>query len=327
MSVSILKQNHQEGVDAQKRYKMLQNVQERYYFAMYKNATTYKNATLYKNKTQLEFEAINDEEYKLDGIPEADQHFFLIVQRYKLYHVRDIWDIWDVQNVRDVRDVQDVRDVRDVWECYENATQLDLYKSNKEYKLEGIWDSTVFVMKSEAGCQPEICLPKYLEVCIGSLTPGSKNSAFIPTSQQQLLFSHWACITDSPDPHWLGLDGSTYPSYNNDTSYASQYTAVCDAHGRVVVNDVQPVINNTTNLSEGLPVINDTTNLSEGLPVIKDMTNLSEGLPVINNTSIIMTWIKGCQLSMIWLDCVVNDLCGQWLVWLMTCMVNDLCSQ
>ena len=64
---------------------------------MYKNAATYENAAMYKNETQLEFEAINDKEYKLDSIPEADQHFFLIVrppmsrlpivQRYKLRHV------------------------------------------------------------------------------------------------------------------------------------------------------------------------------------------------------------------------------------------------
>ena len=40
-----------------------------------------------------------------------------------------------------------------------------------------------------------------------------------------------------------------------------------------------------------MPVINDTTDLSEGLPVINDTTNLSEGLPVINDTSAKMTCV------------------------------------
>ena len=44
------------------------------------------------------------------------------------------------------------------------------------------------------------------------------------------------------------------------------------------------VINNTTNLSEGLPVINDKTDLSERLLVINDTIDLSEGSPVIKNT-------------------------------------------
>ena len=164
MSMSLLEQNHQEGAGAQERYKMLQDVRERYYFAMYKNAATYENAAMYKNETQLEFEAINNEEYKLDGIPEADQHFFLIFQRYKLRHV-------------------------------------------------------------------------------------------------------------------------------SNTSSAFQGTAARGTHGRVVVNDAQPVINDTTDLSERLPVINDTTDLSEGLPVINNTTNLSEGLPVINDTSAKMTCV------------------------------------
>ena len=71
--------------NATRSTKTLQNIRERYenaeccYFSMYKNAATYENAAMYKNETQLEFEASNNEEYKLSGIPEADQHFFLIV--------------------------------------------------------------------------------------------------------------------------------------------------------------------------------------------------------------------------------------------------------
>ena len=41
------------------------------------------------------------------------------------------------------------------------------------------------------------------------------------------------------------------------TSSALQATAARAAHGRVIVNDTQPVINDTTDLSEGLLVIND----------------------------------------------------------------------
>ena len=57
-----------------------------------------------------------------------------------------------------------------------------------------------------------------------------------------------------------------------------------------------------TDLSKGLPVINDTTDLSEGLPVINDMTNLSEELSVIDDTSTMTIWVKGYQLSMIWVQ-------------------------
>ena len=54
-------------------------------------------------------------------------------------------------------------------------------------------------------------------------------------------------------------NGSTYPSYNSANSSALQATAACSAHGRVVVNNAKSVINNKTNLSEGLPVINNTS--------------------------------------------------------------------
>ena len=57
----------------------------------------------------------------------------------------------------------------------------------------------------------------------------------------------------------MAHNGSTYLSYNSANSSVLQATATCGAHGRVVVNDAKSVINNKTNLSEGLPVINDTS--------------------------------------------------------------------
>ena len=81
--------------------------------------------------------------------------------------------------------------------------------------------------------------------------------------------------------------------------------------GQVVANNARSIISGTTNLSDGLPVINNTIDLSKGLLVINNTTDLSEKLPVINNTSAKMTNMA-------------YDLCGQWLVWLMTCMVYDL---
>ena len=67
-------------------------------------------------------------------------------------------------------------------------------------------------------------------------------------------------------------DGLTYDRTN---SSALQATTSRGAHGRVVVNDAQSVINDTTDLSKGLPVINDTTDLSEGLPVINDTSTMT----------------------------------------------------
>ena len=58
---------------------------------------------------------------------------------------------------------------------------------------------------------------------------------------------------------WVLMDSRIYSRVN---SSALQAMAAYDAHGRVVVNDAQSVINNTTNLSEELPVINDTIDLS-----------------------------------------------------------------
>ena len=80
-------------------------------------------------------------------------------------------------------------------------------------------------------------------------------------------------------------------------------------HGRVVVNDAKSVINDMTNLSEGLPVINDTTDLSEWLPVINDTTNLSEGLPVINDTSAKMTCVVVLSINAL-MTCMNNHLYG-----------------
>ena len=51
-------------------------------------------------------------------------------------------------------------------------------------------------------------------------------------------------------------DGLTYDRAN---SSALQATTARGAHGRVVVNDAKSVINDMTNLSEGLPIINDTS--------------------------------------------------------------------
>ena len=54
---------------------------------VYDNATRRKKTLLlcyvqerYENATQLEFEANNNKESEVDGIPEADQYFFLIIQ-------------------------------------------------------------------------------------------------------------------------------------------------------------------------------------------------------------------------------------------------------
>ena len=57
-------------------------------------------------------------------------------------------------------------------------------------------------------------------------------------------------------------DGSTYPSYMSANSSILQATAARGAHRRVVVNDTQSVINDMTNLSEGLSVIDDTSTMT-----------------------------------------------------------------
>ena len=50
-------------------YQKRAGIQECYYFVTYKNAATYKDAT------RTDFEANNDAESEMDGIPKADQHF------------------------------------------------------------------------------------------------------------------------------------------------------------------------------------------------------------------------------------------------------------
>ena len=142
--------------------------------------------------------------------------------------------------------------------------------------------------------------------------PWKLNSAFIPTH----------AVSTS--------DGSTHPSYNSANSSALQAMAARGAHGRVVVNDTQSVINDTTNLSEGLPVINDTTNLSEELPVINDtsakMTCVAYDL---YGSPLNHCFDDLCVRRPVWLSfqSTLDDLYGRWPVWPMTCVINDLCDQ
>ena len=73
---------------------------------------------------------------------------------------------------------------------------------------------------------------------------------------------------------------STYDRVN---SSALQATTSRGTHGRVVVYDAKSVINN--------------------------MTNLSEGLPVINNTNAKMTYMIVLSINAL-MTCVVAGLCG-----------------
>ena len=54
-------------------------------------------------------------------------------------------------------------------------------------------------------------------------------------------------------------DGSSYPSYNSANSSALEATTVWGTHGRVIVNDVRPVLDDTSIMSEEVPVINNTS--------------------------------------------------------------------
>ena len=65
----------------------------------------------------------------------------------------------------------------------------------------------------------------------------------------------------SAEALWLFLTVSTHKSLTYDRANSStlQARTACGAHGQVVVNDAKSIINNITNLSEGLPVINDTS--------------------------------------------------------------------
>ena len=84
------------------------------------------------------------------------------------------------------------------------------------------------------------------------------------------------------------LSPPTVSTYDKVNSSALQATAVCGAHGRVVVNNAKSVIN--------------------------DMTNLNEGLPVINNTNTKMTCVVVLSINSS-MTYVVDDLCGQSLMW------------
>ena len=55
------------------------------------------------------------------------------------------------------QDHQEGVDVRERYEMYKNTA---IYKNatQLEYKIDGIWNSTVFAKKSEAGQLSEICL-------------------------------------------------------------------------------------------------------------------------------------------------------------------------
>ena len=73
--MSLLEQDHQGEAGVRELYKM------------YENATKHIKTLLlcyiqerYENATQLKFEASNNEKSEMDGIPKANQHFFLIVQ-------------------------------------------------------------------------------------------------------------------------------------------------------------------------------------------------------------------------------------------------------
>ena len=85
-------------------------------------------------------------------------------------------------------------------------------------------------------------------------------------------------------PMILTHDGLTYDRAN---SSPLQATAAHGAHGQMVVNDAKLVIN--------------------------DMTNLSEGLPVINNTNAKMTFVVVLSINVL-MTCVVAGLCGLWPV-------------
>ena len=75
----------------------------------------------------------------------------------------------------------------------------------------------------------------------------------------------------------------TVSTYDRVNSSALQPMTSRGAHGRVIVNDAKSVINN--------------------------MTNLSEGLPVINNINTKMTCVVVLSINAL-MTCVVAGLCG-----------------
>ena len=72
--MSLLEQGHQEGAGVRDCYEIYENAA-----ILLRRRTLLRTKTLRKRDT-ARVEASNNEEYELDGIPEADQHFFLIVQ-------------------------------------------------------------------------------------------------------------------------------------------------------------------------------------------------------------------------------------------------------
>ena len=66
--------------------------------------------------------------------------------------------------------------------------------------------------------------------------------------------------------------------------------------------------------------------VNDAQSVINDMTDLSEGLPVINDTSAKMTCVVVLSINAL-MTCVVDDLCGcPFNQRLMTCVVAGLCG-
>ena len=97
--------------------------------------------------------------------------------------------------------------------------------------MEGIQVNTVFTMEPEAGRWPEICLPgtgsvgEPAFVGLNHLTPLKTKQHLIPTSLS----------SDTFDPRWLDLWQTN--------SSALQAMISCSAHGRMVINNAQSVIN------------------------------------------------------------------------------------
>ena len=214
----------------------------------------YKNTATYTNATQLEYRIVYENPTKYTRCTRGTR-----CMRY----------------TRCTRCTRMIQDVQDVW----GSTR----------QIEGIQVSTVFTMEPEAGKWPEICLLNAGSV--GAPAFGGLNHLqFDPIGNWTALYLDQSLfwylrptialqcksVSGHPSQSPTAHNGSTYLSYG--CSWRMQ---------QVDVNNAQSVINNTTDLSEGLPVINDTT-------------DLSERLPVIDNTSIMMTPVKGYQLSTIW---------------------------
>ena len=110
--------------------------------------------------------------------------------------------------------------------------------------------------------------------------------------------------------------------------------AACGMHGRIVVNDAQLVINNTTNLSKGLPVINNTSTIktqvnSCKLLIIRNQYNddLCGQQPVYGQWPVWLSSKSRLWWSMWLMTCVINNPYGQRPVWSMTYVVDDLYSR